>query len=298
MALKAEYLHAFSVAAKLGSISDAAKALGVSQPAISRQLSCLQKEAGRKLYKRSALGISLTTYGKELLIYANSVSKSLMAAKKFVERPADGNKMVLKLGISKHLVNSTTAPLLKKLRIYNSKEDRLRLDLTENYTHSLLEQILTDNLDAAYLLAVLEDIPNNINILSIAQERLSLFTLPDDPIAKMANENLAVIEGETLVVPNSVSKVSCLIMKSLKSSSIKPGRILEVSGPGAVRNAVIGGLGIGITLESYIAAEVKAGWLKYVDTGNKVLKLSQLLVTSKLNPPPLEKQEALEELIR
>ena len=43
------------------------------------------------------------------------------------------------------------------------------------------------------------------------------------------------------------------------------GRLLEVSGPEAVKQAVLDGLGIGVTLASYAAREIEAGWLVAVE---------------------------------
>src|SRR5690242_13234678 len=53
----------FEAAARLGSMSAAARELGVSQPAISRHLQILEADLGQALFHRNRRGLSLTAAG-------------------------------------------------------------------------------------------------------------------------------------------------------------------------------------------------------------------------------------------
>ncbi len=66
-------LEYFLAVAREGNISNAAKALHVTQPTLSRQLSSLEKEFGRELYTRGPKGIELTDQGAILHHYAESI---------------------------------------------------------------------------------------------------------------------------------------------------------------------------------------------------------------------------------
>ena len=57
-------LTAFECAARLGSFSQAAIELKVSQPAISRHIAGLEEQLGRRLFERSRKGVVLTDAGK------------------------------------------------------------------------------------------------------------------------------------------------------------------------------------------------------------------------------------------
>ncbi len=63
-------LRSFAAAARAGSISRAAAALGRSQPALSQQLRRLEATVGRALLARTPRGIRLTLDGELLLPYA------------------------------------------------------------------------------------------------------------------------------------------------------------------------------------------------------------------------------------
>ena len=59
-------LRAFCQTARLGSISRAAEALFLSQPAVTLQLQALERDLGVRLLERSGRRISLTREGQEL----------------------------------------------------------------------------------------------------------------------------------------------------------------------------------------------------------------------------------------
>jgi DNA-binding transcriptional LysR family regulator len=65
-------LRAFCTAATLRSIGRAARALQVSQPALSKRLRALEAVAGTRLLSRSTRGVTLTASGARL--YAAAVA--------------------------------------------------------------------------------------------------------------------------------------------------------------------------------------------------------------------------------
>lgn len=71
--LETALLRAFLTAARAGSISRAAAALGHSQPALSQQLRKLERAIGQPLLRRTATGVSLTKAGEALLPYAERI---------------------------------------------------------------------------------------------------------------------------------------------------------------------------------------------------------------------------------
>src|SRR5919197_581453 len=59
-------LQAFSTVARLGSVKAAARALGVSEPAVSGAIAALRRDLGDELFTRVSGGISLTPGGTRL----------------------------------------------------------------------------------------------------------------------------------------------------------------------------------------------------------------------------------------
>src|SRR6188472_2974094 len=78
-------LNVFRAVAEHGSISAAAAALNFTQPAVSRQIATLEREAGAQLLERTPRGIRLTDPGRVLLGHAEAILDRMAAARAQVE---------------------------------------------------------------------------------------------------------------------------------------------------------------------------------------------------------------------
>ena len=68
--------RAFLVTAEEGSVSAAARALGLSQPTLSRQIDALESELGIILFERAGRGLILTPTAQELLQYVRDMGNA------------------------------------------------------------------------------------------------------------------------------------------------------------------------------------------------------------------------------
>ncbi|MCB1647735.1 MAG: LysR family transcriptional regulator, partial [Pseudomonadales bacterium] len=73
------HTRAFLAAAEEGSLSAAARALGLSQPTLSRQVSALEEELGVTLFERTGRQLTLTESGLALLNYAKSMGDAAVS---------------------------------------------------------------------------------------------------------------------------------------------------------------------------------------------------------------------------
>ncbi|MCH7911226.1 MAG: LysR family transcriptional regulator, partial [Candidatus Hydrogenedentes bacterium] len=65
--------RAFLVTAEEGSLSAAARALGMAQPTLGRQVDALEQELGVVLFQRVGRGLALTPSGLELLEHVRAM---------------------------------------------------------------------------------------------------------------------------------------------------------------------------------------------------------------------------------
>ena len=66
-------VRAFLVTAEEGSLSAAARALGLAQPTLGRQVEALERELGVALFERTGRGLLLTPAGHDLLGHARAM---------------------------------------------------------------------------------------------------------------------------------------------------------------------------------------------------------------------------------
>ncbi len=106
----------FWVTAKEGSFSGAARALGVAQPTVGRQIASLEEELGVALFERVGRGIKLTPTGLELAEHIGAMEEAALR----VSRVAAGQSVSLDGVISITAGEAVSAyvlpPVLAKLR--------------------------------------------------------------------------------------------------------------------------------------------------------------------------------------
>lgn len=108
--------RAFLVTAEEGSLSAAARALGMAQPTLGRQVSALEAELGTVLFERAGRGLTLTPSGLELVEHVRAMAE----AANQVSLTASGQSQTVE-GTSRITASEITAahsppPLIAKLR--------------------------------------------------------------------------------------------------------------------------------------------------------------------------------------
>ena len=81
-----EYYRTFYYVSKLGNLTKAARALYVSQPAVSRAISELEKRLDAKLFIRKARGMALTPEGEKLFRHVSAALDSLIQGEQELRR--------------------------------------------------------------------------------------------------------------------------------------------------------------------------------------------------------------------
>ncbi len=104
-------LRSFVTVARLGSVKAAARALEVSEPAISGAVGALRRELGDKLYIRSAGVIELTPGGRRLASAANEILGLAEETRRAV-RGGEPDKTTLRVAATPPFAEYAAGPLL------------------------------------------------------------------------------------------------------------------------------------------------------------------------------------------
>src|SRR5262245_62146852 len=121
-------LRSFVAVADAGSVSAASGGLGVSQPALSRQLAGLAEALGVELFESVGRKLALTPAGEELLGEARDL---LARAELFRERARGlkrGEAGLLKVAASPQMIESAFPEFLA---IYAARQPQVRVKLIE-----------------------------------------------------------------------------------------------------------------------------------------------------------------------
>jgi LysR family transcriptional regulator, low CO2-responsive transcriptional regulator len=104
-------LRSFATVARLGSVSAAADALGVSEPAVSSAVAALRRDLGDALFVRAGGGIRLTPGGERLAAEAAELVGLEERLRREVAE-ARGERGLLRLAVAPDVAEYVSAPLL------------------------------------------------------------------------------------------------------------------------------------------------------------------------------------------
>jgi len=104
-------LRSFATVARVGSVSAAADALGVTEPAVSSAVASLRRDLGDPLYVRTGRGIRLTPGGERLAAAAAEIMGLEDRLRREVGE-ARGERGLLRLVVSPTVAEYVSAPLL------------------------------------------------------------------------------------------------------------------------------------------------------------------------------------------
>ena len=135
--LSGKYLRAI---AQYGNFSNAARALFISQPYLSKFIKKLEVELGVELINRNETPISLTYAGERYLAYMEEIEKNYLNMKYEIEAITNMKKGRLKVGINPYLGSHTLYNLLPQ---YLSTYPGIEIELVEE-TAIVIEQLLLE----------------------------------------------------------------------------------------------------------------------------------------------------------
>ncbi|CCK30336.1 LysR family transcriptional regulator [Streptomyces davaonensis JCM 4913] len=145
--LSTVWLRAFLEVARHGSFTVAARTLGWTQSAVSRQISSLEGAlGGAPLFDRLPRGVRLTEAGRILVPYAESVAEALRGAgRELAElREAAGGR--LRFGA---FATADAALVPQALATFRARHPRVRVSREEGFTPTLLDRLTAGHLDLA-----------------------------------------------------------------------------------------------------------------------------------------------------
>lgn len=168
-------LRYFLTVADLGGFTQAAGALFVAQPALSRQIALLEEELGFALFERTSRGLRLTAPGMLLRERVGNIDKMLLAATEEATQLARGEAGVLRL---LHSSSIPVAGFTPAIEAFIAAAPRARIELDRVSSEVQVSEIAAGNADIGLVrLPVLRRDPA-VRLVELATERLWV-ALPD-----------------------------------------------------------------------------------------------------------------------
>lgn len=239
--MKDHQLRALVQVAESGSIRAAARAMNLSQSALTKALRELEEDVGAELLQRSYKGIGFTPEGNALLIGARLVLATIEKARAEIRQMRGGAGAHVKAAITP-LVTATVMP--RVLAAFRKAQPEAELTFHEGLLVTALPGLIEGTLDFAVALASPQDLPYEIEFEPLADIEAIPFVSLGHPLAEA--RDWAAVAGAEWVLNLSAGSQSMNLVGWLEQHGLPaPSRILHCSSPFLIlelarRNELIG----------------------------------------------------------
>ncbi|CAO3431423.1 LysR family transcriptional regulator [Azospirillum doebereinerae] len=290
-------LRYFVQVADLGSFSKASVKLGITQPALSRQVQKLEHELRTSLFYRHGRGVSLTQPGRKLYDVVRHLLGALAEIKEEIQDQSERLTGSVTLGLPPSICATLGAPLARRFH-ENYPDATLRIH--EVFSGTLLEWVESGRLD----LAVLYDARRGRSMLSspLLVENLMLIQSAKDAagneigIIDDGPVPVAMLGDLTLVLPGLENGLRRVVDAAVRRADIDLQVDMEIDSVTAIKQLVEEGMGSTILPFGAVHREVRQGRLIAREIDSKDMH-AMLVTATPLHQPVSKATRALLRLI-
>jgi DNA-binding transcriptional LysR family regulator len=194
--LDATRLNVFREVVQRGSLSAAAEALSFTQPAVSRQIAALEREAGAQLLERTPRGIRLTDAGRVLLGHAEAILDRMAIARAQVESVASLTGGRLRIG-SFQTANATIVP--RAIAAFARRHPGVELSLVEATTPNALARLRAGEIDVAVVTRLGEPDDADVELVELVDDEIFVALPAAHPLAHKPKLRLRDLRDDTWI---------------------------------------------------------------------------------------------------
>ncbi|MGD8220140.1 LysR family transcriptional regulator [Pseudomonas thivervalensis] len=230
-------LKSFHMVARLGSITQAAKKLGLSQPTVTTQIRNLEGQYGVELFYRGGRRLTLSDEGVRLLPMVQQLLQQ-EADIEFFLRNCGQVQGALRIG--------ATAPyyMLDLVRRFREQLPQCEVTLEIGNSQQVIEALEDYRVDLAASSLLVED--PRLTRLLLGHDPLVLAVHRSHPLAAQERVPLAALAGHCLLMREKGSTTRVLTEQLLRDAGVALGSLLEIGSRESIREAVLRNIGISI----------------------------------------------------
>lgn len=246
-------LQALVLVARHQSLSRAADALHVTQPAVSSQLKMLEETAGTPLTRKHGRGIQMTAAGEVMVGFAEKILRLWDEATDEVAALKGVTSGTLRIGAvttAEHLL----PPMLVK---FTTERPGVRIKLQVGNRAEIIDMLTKHEIDLAIMGTPPREVPTNAS--RFARHPMAFIASPDHRLMKKKRVLLGDVMEENLLVRERGSGTRTAVEQVCKDA----GQMLrigsELSSNEAIKSMTAAGLGIAFLSVHACALELETG---------------------------------------
>jgi len=257
-----DYLNTYRELIRLGSFTEVAKKLSVSQPAISFQISKLERDLGVRLIDRGQKTITMTEAGKRLLRFAELVSRERVKLASDIDQ--------LREEVSgKIIIAASTIPgeilLPPVMGEFKALHPAIQAKLEISDSTSVISGVMDGTYDIGFCGTAPEG--RELDYFKVAEDEIVLIVFPEHPFADRTEISFMELKDEPLIWREETSGTQQSLISLLSKSGYDVGKwspSLVLGTTQAVVSAVEARVGITFVSNMAIKKSVALGLVKQI----------------------------------
>ena len=228
----------------LGHVTDAAAALGTSQPTLSRALARLEVELGVRIFERVPTGVEPTPDGELVLEAARD-----LVARHDLLKAALANRLDPETGIVRlaFLDSMATTLVPQLLRAFHAHAPGVKLVLSQEPAHHIRRDLDRGAVELGLTMGGAE----GHGWLPVQRERLVVVVPPTHRLRGRRRVELSELDGDELVTTPAGFGHSALVQGLLADAGVSMRISFESADLATIEGLVAAGLGVAIVPEAF-----------------------------------------------
>lgn len=235
--METNYLRTFVCVVDAGSMSEAARRLGLTPAAVAQQLKVLEGELGEPLLRRVGRTVSPTEAGHRLVDRARALLRDVGQLRAVVADPEMG--LDLQVGAINTMLHGLMPAMMASLV---QARPHAHVVVRSGLTSELYDAVLRQELDAAFCLHPPFTLPKTVHWTLLREERLVVLA----PTASAHRDPHELLRQEPLIRYDRRLGGGQAAERYLQKAGITPTERFEVSSLAAIAMLVARGLGVSI----------------------------------------------------
>lgn len=243
------HLMVFDAIARLGSFTKAAEELHMAQPTVSVQMKKLSETIGLPLFDQVGRRIQLTAAGRELYAACQDIFLRISEVESRLSTLRGGAPTGLRLAVS--TTGKYFAPRL--LGQFWERHPGADVAMQVLNREHLLNRLVAD-LDDFYIFTTPPDDPD-VECHRILPNPIKVYAREDHPWVGRKRIPLAELATQPMLVREPGSGTRDLVLGHFAASGLAPTVRMELSSNEAIKQAIVGALGISVLSSHAMSAE-------------------------------------------
>ncbi len=211
-------LNAFIAIAELGSFSEAAIRLHLTQPAVSKRIASLEQQLRVRLFDRLGREVSLTEAGRALLPRAYQILNVLEDTRRALTNLNGEITGRLTLATSHHIGLHRLPPLL---RAFTRAHPQVALDIQFLDSEVAYDEVFHGRAELA-VITLAPDTRDPVRAVPVWDDPLDFVTAPEHPLAQGKGVTLADVALHPAVFPGGNTFTHHIVQRLFEAEDLTP----------------------------------------------------------------------------